>query len=98
MACSKTRRRARSLKHRLWPKLFAGVALEGATRREDRDDNAMLYGKKLAISKIVTKGVGPPHGCREVARTVESVLRQGTQELVARGGMSGPGGSMREES
>ena len=27
--------------------LFAGVALEGATLREDLDDNATLYGKKL---------------------------------------------------
>ena len=27
--------------------LFAGVALEGATLREDLDDNATLYGKQL---------------------------------------------------
>jgi len=27
--------------------LFAGVALEGATLRQDLDDNATLYGKKL---------------------------------------------------
>ena len=40
--------------------LFAGVALEGATLREDLDDNAALYGKKLANSEIVTKGVRPP--------------------------------------
>jgi lipid-binding SYLF domain-containing protein len=40
--------------------LFAGVALEGATLREDLDDNATLYGKKLENSDIVTKGVRPP--------------------------------------
>jgi SH3 domain-containing YSC84-like protein 1 len=40
--------------------LFAGVALEGATLRQDLDDNAALYGKKLENIDIVTKGVRPP--------------------------------------
>jgi lipid-binding SYLF domain-containing protein len=40
--------------------LFAGVALEGATLREDLDDNATLYGKKLENRAIVTKGVRAP--------------------------------------
>ena len=40
--------------------LFAGVALEGATLREDLDDNATLYGKKLENRDIVTKGVRAP--------------------------------------
>jgi lipid-binding SYLF domain-containing protein len=40
--------------------LFAGVALEGATLREDLDDNAALYGKKLDNRAIVTKGVRAP--------------------------------------
>ena len=40
--------------------LFAGVALEGATLRQDLDDNATLYGKKLLNRAIVTKGVRPP--------------------------------------
>jgi lipid-binding SYLF domain-containing protein len=40
--------------------LFAGVALEGATLRQDLDDNATLYGKKLENREIVTKGVRPP--------------------------------------
>ena len=40
--------------------LFAGVALEGATLREDLDDNAVLYGKKLENRTIVTTGVHPP--------------------------------------
>jgi lipid-binding SYLF domain-containing protein len=40
--------------------LFAGVALEGATLREDLDDNAALYGKKLENRAIVTKGVRAP--------------------------------------
>jgi lipid-binding SYLF domain-containing protein len=40
--------------------LFAGVALEGATLREDLDDNATLYGKRLENRDIITKGVRAP--------------------------------------
>ncbi len=40
--------------------LFAGVALEGATLRQDLDDNAELYGKELQNRDIVTQGVPPP--------------------------------------
>jgi SH3 domain-containing YSC84-like protein 1 len=40
--------------------LFAGVALEGATLRQDLDDNARLYGKRLENRAIVTKGVRVP--------------------------------------
>ena len=40
--------------------LFAGLALEGATLRQDLDDNATLYGKKLENRDIVTSGVRPP--------------------------------------
>src|SRR5665213_1473407 len=35
--------------------LFAGVALEGATLRQDTDDNATIYGKRLSNRDIVTK-------------------------------------------
>jgi lipid-binding SYLF domain-containing protein len=35
--------------------LFAGLALEGATLRQDLDDNATLYGKKLQNRAIVTE-------------------------------------------
>jgi lipid-binding SYLF domain-containing protein len=40
--------------------LFAGVALEGATLRQDLDDNAALYGKRLKNREIVTRGIRPP--------------------------------------
>jgi SH3 domain-containing YSC84-like protein 1 len=40
--------------------LFAGIALEGATLRQDLDDNATLYGKKLENRQIVTTGVRVP--------------------------------------
>jgi lipid-binding SYLF domain-containing protein len=40
--------------------LFAGLALEGATLRQDLDDNAALYGRKLENRDIVMKGMRPP--------------------------------------
>ena len=40
--------------------LFAGVALEGATLRQDLDDNTTLYGKPLETRQIVTEGVRAP--------------------------------------
>jgi lipid-binding SYLF domain-containing protein len=40
--------------------LFAGVALEGATLREDLDDNTTLYGSRLGNREIVRNGVAAP--------------------------------------
>lgn len=40
--------------------LFAGVAIEGATLRQDLDENAEMYGKQLENRHIVTKGVAVP--------------------------------------
>ena len=40
--------------------LFAGIALEGATLRQDLDDNATLYGKQLENRDIVTTGMRVP--------------------------------------
>jgi SH3 domain-containing YSC84-like protein 1 len=40
--------------------LFAGLALEGATLRQDLNDNATLYGKKLENRDIVTSGIQAP--------------------------------------
>jgi lipid-binding SYLF domain-containing protein len=40
--------------------LFAGISLQGATLRQDLDDNAKLYGKKLDNRSIVTSGRHAP--------------------------------------
>jgi lipid-binding SYLF domain-containing protein len=40
--------------------LFAGLALEGATLRQDLDDNAEIYGKKMENREIVTTGMNTP--------------------------------------
>jgi SH3 domain-containing YSC84-like protein 1 len=40
--------------------LFAGLALEGATLRQDLDDNTTLYGKRLENREIVMQGAPAP--------------------------------------
>jgi lipid-binding SYLF domain-containing protein len=40
--------------------LFAGLALEGATLRQDQDDNVKLYGRRLQNREIVTSGMPAP--------------------------------------
>ncbi len=57
--------------------LFAGLALEGATLRQDLDDNATLYGKKLENRYIVTQGVPPP---RAAAKLIAVLNRYSARE------------------
>jgi lipid-binding SYLF domain-containing protein len=60
--------------------LFAGVALEGATLREDLDDNVALYGKKLQNRAIVTKGVRAPKAAVKLLDLLSGYsAREGTQ-------------------
>ena len=40
--------------------IFAGISLQGATLRQDLDDNAALYGKKLENEEIVRGNVPAP--------------------------------------
>jgi len=46
--------------------LFAGISLRGATLRQDLDDNATLYGKKLENRDIVTKRIRPPRAAAKL--------------------------------
>ena len=57
--------------------LFAGLALEGATLRQDLDDNATLYGKKLENRDIVMKRVRVP---RAAAKLVALLNRYSARE------------------
>src|SRR5439155_11933027 len=52
--------------------VFAGVALKGATLRQDMEDNQSLYGKRIENREIITEKVAPP----EPARKLVSVLNQ----------------------
>jgi len=40
--------------------IFAGISLQGATLRQDLDDNSALYGKKLENKEIVRGSVAAP--------------------------------------
>jgi lipid-binding SYLF domain-containing protein len=57
--------------------LFAGLALEGATLRQDLDDNATLYGKKLENRQIVTTAVRTP---RAAARLIGLLNKYSSRE------------------
>ena len=46
--------------------LFAGLALEGATLRQDLDDNAAIYGRKLQNRHIVTTSVRVPNSAAKL--------------------------------
>jgi SH3 domain-containing YSC84-like protein 1 len=60
--------------------LFAGVALEGATLRQDLDDNATLYGKKLENRDIVTTGVRAPKAAAKLMSLLNKYsVKEGTR-------------------
>lgn len=56
--------------------LFAGIALEGATLRQDLDDNAELYGgRKLENREIVTQHVRPPRSASRLLALLNKYSR-----------------------
>jgi lipid-binding SYLF domain-containing protein len=57
--------------------LFAGLALEGATLRQDLDDNAQLYGKRLENKQIVTTAVRTP---RAAAKLIAQLNKYSARE------------------
>src|SRR5213080_3196780 len=61
--------------------LFAGLALEGATLRQDLDDNATLYGKKLENRAIVTTAVRVP---RRAAKLIDLLNKYSARERTSK--------------
>lgn len=57
--------------------LFAGLALEGATLRQDLDDNETLYGKRLENKQIVHSGVRAP---KAAARLIAELNKYSPRE------------------
>ena len=57
-----------------------GLALEGATLRDDLDDNSTLYGKRLENREIVTSGMHAPAGAERLLELLNkySAQRVGT--------------------
>ena len=57
--------------------LFAGVALEGATLRQNSDENTILYGKEVDNRDIVTTGMPVPQAA---ARLIALLNRYSARE------------------
>ena len=61
--------------------LFAGIALEGATLRQDLDDNATLYGKRLENRGIVTSGVRAPEAAAPLLAQLNRISSRKGKEV-----------------
>jgi lipid-binding SYLF domain-containing protein len=44
--------------------VFAGISLQGATLRQDLDDNREIYGKRLTTEEVVRRHTPPPASAR----------------------------------
>ena len=58
--------------------VFAGISLQGATLREDSDDNAGLYGAKLSNRQIVDSGRKPPESAKQL---IDQLTKYSPHEL-----------------
>jgi lipid-binding SYLF domain-containing protein len=57
---------------------FAGIALDGATLRPDKDDNAKLYGQPLTNKEILMTDMKAPEAARPLIRELDLfTLRHG---------------------
>jgi lipid-binding SYLF domain-containing protein len=60
--------------------LFAGVSLDGAVVKQDRDDNKNLYGRNVTAKELLIDGtVPPPAEARSLDSTLAKYSRQGGQ-------------------
>jgi lipid-binding SYLF domain-containing protein len=50
--------------------LFAGVSLEGATLRNDIDENEAMYGKRWTNQDVVNSGAKPPKEAADLLRAL----------------------------
>jgi lipid-binding SYLF domain-containing protein len=57
--------------------VFAGIALTGATLREDRDENKELYGRSVSNKQIVDGAVMPPESANALLELLNKYSRQG---------------------
>jgi lipid-binding SYLF domain-containing protein len=55
--------------------VFAGIALNGATLRQDLDDNNELYGKRLTNREILNGDVEPPGAASEFIAALNHLSR-----------------------
>jgi SH3 domain-containing YSC84-like protein 1 len=64
--------------------LFAGVSLEGAVMKQDRDDNKDLYGRRVSAKQILIDGeVAVPSAAEPLDRTLAKYSPRGGQAFTA---------------
>jgi SH3 domain-containing YSC84-like protein 1 len=61
--------------------VFAGLALNGATLREDLDENAELYGSKVSNRDVVMKGTAPPPAAETLLRLLNKYSARESAKL-----------------
>jgi len=62
--------------------LFAGVSLDGAVLKQDRDDNEKLYGRKVSAKDILINGeVAVPQSAQALDRTLTKYSPHGGQKI-----------------
>jgi len=54
---------------------FAGLALTGATLREDRDENSELYGRKLTSRQVLQKNTAVPDAAKPLVKMLNRLSR-----------------------
>jgi lipid-binding SYLF domain-containing protein len=62
--------------------LFAGISLNGATVRNDLDDNAALYGHKMTNKEVILSDMTPPPAARALIHELDrySVHKDGNAD------------------
>lgn len=55
--------------------VFAGISLEGATLRPDKDDNTALYGRPVAQQEILSGSVQRPAEAQQLYATLDTYSR-----------------------
>jgi lipid-binding SYLF domain-containing protein len=53
--------------------IFAGIALEGATLRSDKEDNAELYGKPLSNREIIEGNTPVPAPAKPMVNLLDKI-------------------------
>jgi len=62
--------------------LFAGVSLDGAVVKQDKDDNRQLYGREVSAREILINGaVNPPASAQALDRTLAKYSPRGGQRF-----------------
>jgi len=55
---------------------FAGLSLQGATMRPDKDENQKLYGRAATNREILDGSIPTPEGARELTSALNRASRQ----------------------